>query len=526
MAKSTLNGTLPTKPPETEVESGVDANLPFSMPFYVDKDSTGKSTPNDLMEVGPAFEDGPSIQQLVSMRKMDGQARALYRLLTLPIRSSLRDASIKPEEGGDAEAQFINDVFFTPAEAGGMTVTFQRFMAQLLQGMFDGFSSFEKVFWVPKYGPLKGKITLRKLAYRPANTVTFITDDKGGFRGIRQQTYIGGKAIDTYIPREYSFYWAAQEEERKFYGTSYFQTAYYHYDKKIKLYYVAHLAAQRAAVGTRVGTYPQGATVDKRRTFSSQLANLSVAQWLTMPEGYKVDLLKEGGTFDFLNLINHHNSQMSKSILAQFFDQAQGSGSNDSAVVNFAAPGNEMFILMLRAVMDEIANQINHYIIPQLIAFNFKSTKFPKFTWGKLTDEQRAAITALFSKVVTAGQSSLLPPEFLRELEKQQAKDMGLEVDWDEVEQREEEEAAQAQAAMMPQPGMPPEGVPPEGAPPPEGGVVSEDQSQLIEDFEKKVKNLKPSDGQINLTAQEKSSIALLTLAREFLDVAGQSPDE
>ena len=53
---------------------------------------------------------------------------------------------------------------------------------------------------------------------------------------------------------------AAQEEERKFYGISFFQSAFYHYDKKVKLYYTAHLAAQRAAVGTRVGTVPQQAT--------------------------------------------------------------------------------------------------------------------------------------------------------------------------------------------------------------------------------------------------------------------------
>jgi phage gp29-like protein len=396
-------------------------------------------------------------------------------------------------------------------------------MAQLLQAVFDGFSSFEKVFWIPEYGPLKGKITLRKLAHRPADTVTFVAHDDGSFGGIRQHTFSAGKEIDTLINDQYAFYFAAQEEERKFYGISYFQSAYYHYDKKQKLYYVAHLAAQRAAVGTRSGTYPAGATKDQRALFSRHLANLSVAQWMSMPEGFKVELLKEGGSFDFLNLINHHNAQMSKSILASFFDQTQGGGSNDSAVVNFAEPGNEMFILMLRAIMDEIASQINFYIIPQLVDFNFKSQKFPKFTWGKLTDEQRAAVAALFSKVAVGGQSVNLPKEFTRAMEKQQAGDLGLDVDWDEVEKREEEEAAEAKAqqeAMAAAQAMPPGGAP--GAPAPPEATSEEAQLAMIESFEDKISGLKAEDGEVQLTAEA----ALLVLAKELLDVAGQQEDE
>lgn len=426
-------------------ESGIDNSLPFSTPYDGVKTGTRKiigKNNYELLNDDDGDFYGPTIAQLVTMRKQDGQARALYRLLTLPIRSALSTAKILPDEGGDKEAKFVEDVFFTPPENGGMKITFQRFMSQLLMSLFDGFSAFEKVYHIPTDGPMKGKICLKKLAYRPSETVSFITDENGGFEGIRQQTFYGGKVRDVSIPKEYVFYFASQEEERKFYGISYFQSAFYHYDKKVRLYYLAHLTAQRASVGTRVATIPQNASQSVIANTKRAISDVSAAQWMMLPDTVKLEVLREGGSFDFLGMINHHNSQMSKSILATFFDKEQGAGKNEGTWVQFGAPGNDMFVLMIRAIMDEIAEQINHYIIPQLVDYNFKGKKYPRFSWGELTDNQREAIASAFDRLAVAGQSATVSPEFLRELEKRMAEEFGFEIDWEEVERQEEEEAA------------------------------------------------------------------------------------
>jgi hypothetical protein len=55
---------------------------------------------------------------------------------------------------------------------------------------------------------------------------------------------------------------------------------------------------------------------------------------MTIPADYKVESLKEFTGFDFLSYINHHNSQMSKSVLAAFFDDSQGTG-GDASLVDF-----------------------------------------------------------------------------------------------------------------------------------------------------------------------------------------------
>jgi hypothetical protein len=329
-------------------------------------------------------------------------------------------------------------------------------MAQILQALFDGFAPFEKVYYRPTDGPLKNKTTLKKLLYLPVETVTFVTDDKGSFRGLRQRAHFAGKAIDAYVEPQYSFYFAAQEEEKAFYGVSYFESAFYHYDKKMKSYFLAHLAAQRSAVGTRVGTVPVNATAQAKSEFYAALANLAFAQFMAFPEGFKVEILREGSTFDFLNYINHHNSQMSKSILAAFFDESQGAGSNDNAMIGGSGPGDDWFLLQLGAIQNEIAVAINTHIIPDLIDQNFRGKHYPKFKWGSLSEEQEAAVRATFEKLSAAGQSTNVTPEFMRELEKNQAKAMGLEIDYDEIEKREKEDAERLVAAGIdPKTGQP-----------------------------------------------------------------------
>jgi hypothetical protein len=441
-------------PTDLGIEIGVEgSNLPFSTHYTPPMGSRGGMRDNLFESIRETYgqDFGPTPQELVSMRRMDGQARALYRLLTLPVKAALASSTFLPAEGGEAEQEFIEQVFRLPPEHGGMSVTFSHFMSQLLMGLFDGFAAFEQVYWMPSFGPLSGKYTLKKLAHRAAETITFVTDGGGSFQGFRQRAFQHGKQVDAFIPVENCFYYAAQEEERKFYGVSFFQSAYYHYDKKVKTYFIAHLAAQRAAVGTRIGTFPTSAGPASKAQFRSALSEVAFAQFMMMPDGYKVEALKEGGSFDFLNYINHHNSQMSKSVLANFFDSDTGGGSNDASLVNFGQPGDEMFTLMLRGVMDDIANSINHYIIPRLIDWNFEGGKYPTFTWSSFTDEQRSIIAETFKTLSTAGQSMTVTPEFMRALEIHMAEEMGLEVDYDAVEEREAEEKAQQEEMLAQQ---------------------------------------------------------------------------
>lgn len=474
-AKRAAESSGVTPKPREDVEVGVSDFLPFATPYQ------------NAWEVmrSDGSGDEVTISQLVAMRKTDGQARALYRLMTLPIRAALKTATFVPGPnvtGGDEEAQFAEQLLNLPEIAGGMTVPFPRFIAQMLMAVFDGFAGFEFVYHVPQAGPLKGKWTIKKLSYRPSNTITFLLDDKADFAGFRQRTVHLGKTVDVKIPAQHAVYYAVNEEERPFYGQSFFQSAFYHYDKKVRLYFVAHLAAQRAAVGTRVGKMPASPTKDERREFVKALADLGVAQYIAVPDGYAVESLKEGGTFDFLSFINHHNSQMSKSILASFFDKDQGGGGGDAKLVDFGQQSDALFILMLETIMGEIEAVINNKIIPRFIDWNFGSGKYPIFKFGQLTQDQKQMVIDTFSTLAVVAQTGLsCTPEFVHELEKKVADEFGLEIDYEAVEEEMEakKELERQQTAAMfgipdadpngdpqaPQPGAPP------GAPSPTGSL-------------------------------------------------------
>jgi hypothetical protein len=412
--------------PRPLIERGFSDFMPFTEPY---KGSHQVSKHSDV-----------TIEQLVRMRRTDGQARALYRLITLPIRAALQTATFVPAdnvEGGDEESKFIEQLFTLPPSAGGMSVPFTRIIAQMLQAIFDGYAPFELVYWQPSVGPLKGKWTIKKLNYLPADTVRFLVTQDGSFDGFRQITQKpGGQILDVKIPRDACVYYAAQEEENRFYGLSYFQSAYYHYDKKVKLYYLMHLAAQRSAVGTRVGTVPEDHSTDELNAFRQGLSDLGVAQWMTKPESYEVELLKEGGSFDFLSYINHHNSQMSKSILAAFFDENQGTG-GDASLVDFGKQTDSLFVMMLQTIMTEIASIINHYIIPRFIDWNFNSAKYPEFRWGPFTDDDKEAIQDVFTSLAGI-QGGNFTKEFFREVEKKMSDKFGLEIDYETIEEEEQ----------------------------------------------------------------------------------------
>jgi hypothetical protein len=487
-------GVLPK--PQPDVEIGVSAHLPFVTPY------------KGMWEA--LRTDEITVKQLVAMRKTDGQARALYRLITLPIRSALRTATFVPEsqiEGGEEEAAFCEQMFTLPANAGGMAVPFNRVIAQMLMAIFDGFSAFEMVLWTPPSGPLKGKWTIKKLAGRPAETLTFLFDNKGEFAGLRQRTMFQGREIDVTIPADQVIYFAANEEERPYYGQSYFESAYYHWDKKFKLYVISHLAAQRAAVGTRVGKLPPNPSREDKIAFQRALADLGVAQSMTIPENYTVESLKEGPNFDFLAYINHHNSQMSKSVLAAFFDDQQGSG-GDTTLVDFGRQSDALFLLMLQTIMSEIEEVINQKIIPRFIDYNFGSGKYPRFQFGSLSEEQKHSMLELFKQLAVAGLSLTIRPELVHEMEKQVAEMFGLEIDWETVEEEmavaKEAAQMQADAAMGGMGGEP-------GAEPAEGGGGQAPQVDPA---------LLPNGFTLLTHEPDEAHLALTDLARDLLDEA------
>lgn len=375
----------------------------------------------------------PTVTQLVEMRRNDGQARGLFRLLTMPVRAAARRLTWLPADGGEEEAKFAEALLGTPAVSGGMQTPFARVVSQMLLAVVDGFAPFELVYTVPKRGPLQGKWSLSKIAYRPSETIQFLINDTGEYNGLRQRTAApGGRFLDVKIERDNSLYYACGDEENPFYGVSYFNAAFYHYDKKIKLYYLAHLAAQHRAVGSRLGTYPPGASPSEIAAFKKGLADFGLAQAMSVPDkGYKVeDLGKSLGDFPFMDFINHHNSQMSKSVLAPFMDDAQG---GQKSLVDFGGQSDSMYQTLINVLISELEELINSWLVPRFIDWNFGSHKYPTVKFGAFNEDEKKSVQSMFDKLAAAGPSANVTRRFLLELEKYMAGEMGFEIDYEKI---------------------------------------------------------------------------------------------
>lgn len=394
-----------------------------------------------------------SLDELIHMRRHDGQAQALIRLVTLPIRLALQTGKwIEPEEGdAEEETEFANLMWTLPPHAGGMTTPATKLIRQILLSVSDGFSPFEVVRTIPEVGPLKGKITLRKLAYRDPRTIKIKVDDKGGYAGFKQTvTKPNGELLEVELEPLKTVVFTQQDELNPFYGISFFESCYPHYDAKRKLYYICQMAAQFAAVPGRLGTIPQSDFHSPKSiaSFKKALADFSFNTTMVMKEGYKVEPFNNNSGFDFLKYIDHHNGQMSKAVLANFFDEDQRTVLIENTTQDAST---DIFLLAMETIAEDIADVLTQHLMPQFIDLNFTSKKYPVFKPGPLSQANREAIRNMFDKLVTSGILNSTP-ELVRELEKEVASSLGLDIDYVEIEKREKEAAeAQQQAEQLQQ---------------------------------------------------------------------------
>ena len=392
-----------------------------------------------------------SLEAMVDMRRSCGQARALGSLVTLPIRLALQQGKwVAPPEGdADEEVEFANTMWTLPPMLGGMTTPASQVISQMLLALWDGFAPFELVTHIPTEGPLKGKWALRKMAYRDPRTVTLMQDQRGGYAGFRQQVMTPDYGmLDKALSPTKTALFTVNGHENPLYGVSYFESAYPHYESKMKWYYISEMAGQFAAVPGRIGTVPRTAKPNDVVAFKQALENFYFNTTMLMKEGYKVAPFNTSSGFDFLKHIDHHNMMMAKSVMATFFEGDQRTVLVENSTQDASA---DLFLLSMETLANDFADVLTHHVMPKYIRANFKnSTKFPVFKPGPLSDNARRKISSLFEKVAVSGILNTTP-EMVRELEKHVSRDLGLDVDYEDIEAREEEAAIQQaeQAEML-----------------------------------------------------------------------------
>lgn len=345
----------------------------------------------------------PKISDLIYMRKNDGTAASLYNILTLPILSNdfeFVPAAEDVAKNGDAETHpqrdFVQDCLTLPPFKGGMTTPINLVLADMLRAIVEGYRLFEIVWRLDA----NGNIVPKKLASREPNTLTLLRDDRGGFAGAKQEAYIGDKyQSDLEIPVERCFLFTFGKEKNNIEGESAFRAAYYHYDKKHRAYYLAHQALQTTAIPYKVLTAPAKATKQDKDDNLAAVDEMSVRSSAVIPENWSLDIQYPGGSkTEAIQLIDHHNAEMARSVLAQFL--MLGTASGDTGSYALAQSHSDIFIMALKGLMQNIEDHINSYLIPKIVELNFDQPAYPTFKFKDLTNTTMAMLTETFNKIM------------------------------------------------------------------------------------------------------------------------------
>ena len=354
----------------------------------------------------------------IQMQENDGEVQAIVRILTLPIIST--PIRVIPDKNDKGEADFIETVFTSPYNMGGMTTPLPFIIADMTRAVSEGFRLYEKVARIIPEGDYKGMVGWKKLAPRDAQTVELKADKHGGFDGAHQQVVFGNHSINVDIPREKCMLFTFQKEKHWLYGESILKTAYYHYDKKHKLYYIVHKKAEIDATGLKILKINNTMTDSERTAAESAVDSIGINSRVTLPPGIELEITRGGdGGYDALPLIDHHDTQMVKSALTQAMSQAKyaypyGKGT----------PSSQYLVLALQSIMSQMEVTLNTYSVAPLIDFNYKTKAYPQIKFDKLSDASQIFLREVFDKIMKSKEK--LPEGFVQEVVNETAKSLKL----------------------------------------------------------------------------------------------------
>jgi hypothetical protein len=378
-----------------------------------------------------------SYHELRRLTEQDGQARALLSLITMPIKAAIWDVFDPAEDDArnkkglkgskqnlslgvksSDERDFIHNNLFTPPSEGGMSVSWNKIVAQMSLAVRDGFKVFEKCWKLDD----RGRKVVKKLALRQNDTVSLMVDATGDFNGFHQRAFFAGQMVNVIIPKEKSLLFVFGFEDNNLYGAPVFLPVYYHYDKKQKLYYISQVAYQNLAIPPRAVVTPSGQGMTPvTEKIMKEAATLGFNAVIRMPEGYEINPFESKRALaDFLPLIDHHNNQMAKSVLGSFIDLTR------SGTGKLTAEQADIFVLSLQATIADMEDTINYHLIPELIDDNFGTKRYPKLRARAFTDRQQEMVQSVFEKIMTAG-ADKDSPEFYVALEQSMADQLNLD---------------------------------------------------------------------------------------------------
>ena len=277
-----------------------------------------------------------------------------------------------------------------------------------------GYSPNVKVFTIEEIKGKKYYIYKKIRDLNPDECVVKV-DKYGNYDGFvyREESSTDKKEIDP----KYSFWYVAGMENGNQYGESMLKKIYKPWWYNEKIHTFANRYYERFGEPLIVGRAPAGATVqdqegnaksaqDLMKEIIENIRNHSSAQLPSDRETDSKEFLydikyieSQMRGFDFGNYLDRLDMEITKGLLLP--ELALSSGKGGSYALGSAQI--DVFYTNLMGLMDNIADYVNAYIVPQLLEYNFPANKKAEFTYQPLSTDAKKFITELIMESVKKG---------------------------------------------------------------------------------------------------------------------------
>jgi hypothetical protein len=366
----------------TTYKAGTSALAQIPRP-QLDSES-GSSQPirivDQVPELTTPFQRTRVYAQMMTDAGVDMSVRA--------VKTPVLGAEFFMEPYSDSPLDMLVSQFVWENLAAGMSAPFLNSLEDILHFFEDGYSVIEKVYenrvWAPnaKGANTRQYTMLRKLGVRPAATIKEIVyDNNGGPTKITQNAIqADGSVVEKDLDITKVMVFTFGKVGGDLTGKSILRTAYAHWYYKTHFYKIDAIQKERHGIGVPRGKLGPAATNQDKVALRNALRNLRTNEeaFIIETPNVEVDFVElKGMTVDALESAAHHNLMILMNVMAQFL--ASGiPGSSSGGGRNTAAAGVDIFMKTLKFVANLIAQNINMYLIPELVVWNFPTTNFPR----------------------------------------------------------------------------------------------------------------------------------------------------
>lgn len=367
------------------------------------------------------------VREIENMLELDGKARTLEAVLTLPLRSV--PISLEPAKGDSGEAELAHDILFRPSNAGGMSTPIEQVVAQAVNACIHRRSFFERVFDIRD-----GRVVYDKIAFRPPASCSVAFDkNTGAFRGFKQ--YVGhdhtpkpDEQGKVHIRPDRALVFIHGQNRKPLDGVSDLSTAYNVFKTKQKIRFLWAQFLEEQVTPKTIAKDPNGQHVK----LAQKVATLKGGGVIGIESDQSIDTLASDGSgaSEFAEAMRYLDSEMAGSVLAGFtgLTDAASSGRGSYAL---SKDSTDFFLQSRQAVLDEQASVWTNFAVADIVRYNLGvRATVPRFKFGPMVQENIDQALELV-KNLTGSQAfgSAFPDEFVDMLIEKIAAHFGMDTD-------------------------------------------------------------------------------------------------